>query len=318
MTSRPYPRWMHAKHGAYYLVRENKWTRLAGNLHDALIEYARLTAGPDQGALGDLVIKVLADLKLTVAASTYKNYVTCSRKVLKAFARFTPQQVKPMHVARFLDASKHHPSMANLLHSFLRNTFKRAVRWGIVEADPTRDIEQFKTEGRDRLITDAEWKAIHAQASPTMQCMMDIAYITGQRRGDVLAIKYSDISDAGIYVKQQKTKARRLIQMTPDLAKAIAKARALHTSVKGLTLFHKRDGSPLAESTMHGHWTRACEAAKVENAHFHDIRAGTATDADEAGMDSRNLLGHTTESSHQRYLRSKKVRKVAPMSARES
>ena len=65
---------MHQKHGAYYLVRNNKWTRLAGNLHDALVEYARLTAGPDKGALGDLVSKTLADMKLTVAASTFKNY----------------------------------------------------------------------------------------------------------------------------------------------------------------------------------------------------------------------------------------------------
>ncbi len=43
--ARTLPRWMHEKHGAYYLVRKNKWHRLAGNLHDALVEYARLTAG---------------------------------------------------------------------------------------------------------------------------------------------------------------------------------------------------------------------------------------------------------------------------------
>lgn len=309
---------MHAKHGAYYLVRNNKWTRLAGNLHDALVEYARLTAGPDQGALGDLVARVLADLKLTVAASTFKNYTTCSRKVLKAFAKFTPQQVKPYHVARFLDANKKTPSMANLLHAFLRNVFKRAVRWGIVETDPTRDIEQFKTEGRDRYITEDEYKRIREHATPTLACLMDIAYITGQRMGDCRHIKYSDISEAGVYVKQQKTKARRLIEMSPDLADAIAKARALHQSVKGLTLFHRRDGTPIPYGTLYHQWTNACRDAKVEDAHFHDIRAATATDADDAGMDSKGLLGHTTESSHQRYLRSKKVKKVAPMPGRNS
>jgi integrase len=309
---------MHQKHGAYYLVRKNKWTRLAGNLHDSLIEYARLTAGPDKAAFAELVTNALADMKLTIAASTYKNYCSCSRRVLDAFQEFTPQQVKPHHIARFLDDNKETPSMANLLHSFLRNTFKRAVRWGIVESDPTRDIEQFKTAGRDRLITDSEWKAIYANASPTMRCLMDMAYITGQRIGDVMAIKYADISEAGIYVKQQKTKTKRLIQMSPDLMAAIANARALHTSVRAMTLFHKSDGSPLAYNTMYGHWSRACEAAKVENAHFHDIRAGTATDANDAGMDSKGLLGHTSESSHKRYLRSKEVKKVEPMRSRKS
>lgn len=316
--ARTLPRWMHEKHGAYYLVRKNRWTRLAGNLHDALLEYARLTAGPDDAALADLVSKALADMKLTVAASTFKNYQTCSRRVLEAFAEFTPQQVKPHHIARFLDDNKATPSMANLLHSFLRNMFKRAVRWGIVESDPTRDIEQFKTGGRDRLITDDEWRRIKAHASPTLACLMDLAYLTGQRIGDVMKIKYADITEEGIYVKQEKTKARRLIVMTADLEAAIREARTIHQSVKGLTLFHKRDGKPLAYSTIYGHWRRACAAANVEDAHFHDIRANAATEADEAGMDSRTLLGHTTESSHQRYLRSKKVKKATPLPARKS
>lgn len=316
--ARTLPRWMHQKHGAYYLVRKNKWHRLAGNLHDALVEYARLTAGPETGALAKLVVDVLDDLKTTVAPSTYKNYVTCSRRFLEAFAEFAPQQIKPKHVGRFLDDHKATLSMANLLHSFMRNVFRRAVRWGVVDADPTRDILKFKTEGRDRLITQGEWKRIQAHASPTLRCMMDIAYLTGQRISDVMKIRYSDITEEGVFVKQGKTKVRRLIQMTPDLDAAIKEARAIHQSVKGLTLFHKRDGMPLAYSTMYGHWRRACEAAKVRGAHFHDIRAGTATDADEAGMDSKGLLGHTTESSHQRYLRSKKVKKVMPVPARKS
>lgn len=85
--ARALPRWMHEKHGAYYLVRQNKWHRLSGNLHDALVEYARLTAWPDKGALGELVSKTLADMKLAVAASTFKNYTTCSRQVLGSCRR---------------------------------------------------------------------------------------------------------------------------------------------------------------------------------------------------------------------------------------
>lgn len=309
---------MHQKHGAYYLVRANKWHRLASNLHDALVEYARLTAGPEKGAFGKLIADVLADMKLTVAPSTFKNYTTCSRRVLEAFEEFTPQQVKPYHVARFLDDNKATPSMANLLHSFLRGAFKRAVRWGVVEADPTRDIEQFKTEKRDRYITAEEYKRIRENATPTLACLMDIAYITGQRMGDCRHIKYADISEAGVFVKQQKTKARILIAMTPDLAEVIAKARTLHQSVKGLTLFHRRDGSPIPYGTLYHQWSNACRDAKVEDAHFHDIRAAAATDAKAQGLDSKTLLGHTTESSHNRYLRSKETKVATPNRARKS
>ena len=315
--ARTLPRWMHEKHGAYYLVRNNKWHRLAGNLHDALVEYARLTAGPDKGALGELVSKTLADMKLTVAASTFKNYTTCSRRVLEAFEAFTPQQIKPHHVARFLDDNKATPSMANLLRSFLKGMFQRAVRWGIVEANPVRDIEQFKTEKRDRYITAEEYKRIRDNATPTLACLMDLAYITGQRMGDCRHIKYADISEAGVFIKQQKTKARVLIAMTPDLAEVIARAKTLHQSVKGLTLFHKRDGKPIPYGTLYHQWANACRDAKVEDAHFHDIRAAAATDAKAQGLDSKTLLGHTTESSHNRYLRSKETKVATPNRARK-
>jgi integrase len=103
---------------------------------------------------------------------------------------------------------------------------------------------------------------------------MDLAYITGQRMGDCRHIRYSDISEAGEYVKQQKTGAKVLIAMTPDLEEVISGAKMLHQSVKGLTLFHKRDGAPIPYGTLYHQWRKACDLAKIENANFHDIRAG--------------------------------------------
>lgn len=318
MPKRTLPRWLHRKHGRYYLVRNNQWRPLSRDLHDALVEYARLTARDGGRELQILVDRALKDMDAEVAASTIKNYKVCAKRVLEAFDEFAPSQIKPTHVAQFLDDNKATPSMANLLRSFLRGVFVRAVRWGVVESDPTRDIRPFKTGKRTRYITEGEFAAIRAQATPTLQCLMDIAYITGQRIGDVMGIRYADISDDGLYVEQEKTKARVLIAMTPDLSDAIGRARELHRSVKGLTLFHKRDGSKLSYFTIYGHWRRACHAAGVQDAHFHDIRAASATDAKAAGMDSKTLLGHTTDSSHSRYLRSKTVPLAQPIPARKT
>lgn len=315
---RTLPRWLHIKHGRYYFVRNNKWQPLSRDLHDALVEYARLITAPDRGELPDLVARALADMKKTVAASTFKNYSTCSRRVLDAFAEFSPQQIRPHHVACFLDDNKATPSMANLLRSFLKGMFARAVRWGIVEANPVRDIEQFKTNKRDRYITADEFHRICERATPTLRCLMDLAYITGQRMGDVMKIRYCDITDAGVFVKQQKTGQRVLIAMTADLDAAIKQAKVIHRSVKGLTLLHKRDGSPLAYGTIYHQWVKACQEAKVEDANFHDIRAAAATDAKAQGLDSKTLLGHTTESSHNRYLRSKATPVATPVPVRKS
>lgn len=315
--ARTLPKWMHEKHGAFYLVRRNTWVPLGRNLHNALVEYARLTAGVDKAALPELVGRCLADMKLTVAASTYKSYQIAAKRFEEAFAEFAPQQIKPHHLATFMDDNKHQPTMANLYHAFMGGLFSRACRWGVIEVNPLREVKKFKTEARDRLLTNVEWFAIRQHASPTLQCMMDISYITGQRIGDVMKIKYSDISDEGVFFKQKKTKTRLLVAMTHDLRVAVQAARELNQSVKGMTLFHKRDGAPLAYTTIYGHWRRACESAGVEDAHFHDIRADAATEANRAGRDSKALLGHASEQTHKRYLRSKEVPVATPNPARK-
>ena len=43
MSSRTLPRYMHQKHGAYYLVKDNKWIKLSRDYQKAFTEYARLT-----------------------------------------------------------------------------------------------------------------------------------------------------------------------------------------------------------------------------------------------------------------------------------
>lgn len=310
---------MHMKHGAYYLVRDNKWIRLSRDYQKAFAEYARLTQGPGNAALGDLVTKTLADLKADgIAASTMKSYKIQATRILKVFANFTPTQIKPHHVAMFLDQMKSKPSAANHAHAFLRNMFKRAVRWGLIEADPSRDIDRFKTKGRDRYITAQEYAAIRSQAKPILQSMMDMSYITGQRIMDCALIRNSDISDEGIAFRQQKTGVKMLVALTPDLQDVINQAKGICQSVKGLTLFHRRDGTPIPYSTLYSQWRAACKRSGVEGANFHDIRAAAATDAKGAGLDSKTLLGHATESAHMRYLRSKETPVATPNRGRKS
>ena len=48
-TDRHLPPCVYLRHGAYYLVRRGKWTRLAADLPEALKEYARLHAQPSGG-----------------------------------------------------------------------------------------------------------------------------------------------------------------------------------------------------------------------------------------------------------------------------
>ena len=107
---------MHLSHGRYYLVRGNKWTPLSRDLHDALIEYARLTVGKSNNQeLADLVERTLGDMKATVAASTFKNYKSCSRKVLKAFSQFTGQAKAHSRLSRSPPITPQHGEFAAVI-----------------------------------------------------------------------------------------------------------------------------------------------------------------------------------------------------------
>ena len=108
-------------------------------------------------------------------------------------------------------------------------------------------------------------------------------------------------------------RALHQIAETDDLKAAVDTAKALHKCLRGLTLFHTRQGKPFADWTIRTLWSRATEAAGIADAHIHDIRAKSATDAKAQGIDSRALLGHTTEGAHNRYLRSKEVPTVRPV-----
>lgn len=314
--TRKLPPKLHFKHGRYYYVHANRWHPLSKDFHVALAEYGKLVA-PMKGGMVDLISQWMIDIKPSVADSTYRTYSVAAEKLKSALREFGPADVKPKHVALVLDHHKRTPSMANTMRNVLKQVFTKAVVHGDCDINPVQFVKPNKEKKRDRYLTDTEIAAVKKHATPTLQAMIDLCYLTGQRIGDVLAIRYADITDDGIYFKQQKTGNRVMIAMTPDLTAAVARAKALHDNLRGMTLFHTRGGKPFAYWTVRTLWERATLAAGIEDAHIHDIRAKAATDAKAQGLDSKTLLGHATDSAHARYLRSKEIPVAQPVKLRQ-
>lgn len=315
--ARKLPRRMHYKHGRYYYVHKNKWTPLSTQFHEALEQYGRLIE-PPKGGMAEVVDDFMAAIKGEVAASTYKTYAIAAERIKRVLQEFAPGDVKPKHVAEIMEHYRATPAMANTMRNVMKQVFSRAVIAGKCDVNPVQFVPPRATAKRSRYLTDAEYFAIQAKATPTLAAIMDVCYLTGQRIGDVLAIRLQEIEDDGIRFEQQKTGNRLKVAMTPDLQAAISRAKALHTSVRGLTLFHGRGGKPFAYWTIRTLWERATLAAGVDDAHLHDLRAKAATDAKSQGLDSKTLLGHATETAHARYLRSKEIPVATPVKLRQS
>lgn len=309
---------MHFKDGSYYHVSSfagRKWTKLHKELPKARILWAQvenggaITSGLFNTALDEyLVSKKFLDL----APNTQKQYESVSNKLREYFRGGPLTAITAAHIARWMDA---YPSavQANTGRAIISNVFSMAVRHGIVNHNPARELSALSIPDRDRVLNQGEFDAIYAAAPDHVQIAMDFGYLTGSRIQDILDIKLQDVSADGVYIKQGKTKKKMLFVPSAAFDLAIARAKALSRPVRGMHLLCDQRGNPYPYATFWNHWTAACEAARVEDAHFHDIRAKAATDAKEMGLDYQALLGHTTRAMSDRYIRTKSVQKVASL-----
>lgn len=305
-THRHLPAKMHLKHGAYYYIDRNKWHPLGKDLPQAMAEYTRRITGRI-GTMPALIDKVLAHISPTLAANTVKQYAIAATALKQYFAEFAPEQVKPKHVAAVKADTAHKPNMGNRYLSFLRIVFAHAVEWQIVDSNPCIGIKRHSEKSRQRYLTDAEYNAIWLSASDNLKAIIDIAYLTGQRIGDVLAIKLSDIHPGGIDFHQQKTGEKVTVKMTPALDAAIQAARQLKRPARALTLFCTMRGArPYAYRTVRDMFANAARKAAIADVRLHDLRAKALTDADLEGKDAQTLGGHTNRQQTERYIRRRK------------
>lgn len=301
------PACVYPRHGAYWYVKKGKWTRLGATLQEALAEYARLME-PASGGFDELLNRTLERCRERVnagkmAENTLKQYGDAAKQLKKNLAEFTPMLLKPRHVAALLDMDRHKPNMANRKLSFLRLAFKNALTWGLAEQNPTYGVGRLEEAKRDRLVSINEFRAVQAKAAPHLQVIMELAYLTGQRIMDVVKIKLADVSVNGIYFQQQKTRRRLVVRMTPEIQAALDRAKAMHTNVRGLTLFHQRGGRPYSYGAIRDAFRRACALAEVSDYRPNDHRAMSLTAARKQGLNPTALAGHRKQATTDRYLR---------------
>jgi integrase len=302
------PKCMHLKHGSYYLVRRNKWIPLGKDRDAALRLYESLTGQAGRG-LCRLIDEAIASWP-DLSVNTRKQYVTAARHLKHAFADFEPHELLPRHIVEFRQGMQDRPNMGNRCLSVLRSVYDYALEKQMVDRNPVIGIARTPERQRPRLLSPEEFAAIYSAAPPRLQVMMDICYLTGQRIGDVISIRRSQLRDGGIEFVQQKT-GKKLLIRSPGLAEVIERAKGLHGAVHALTLFRGRYGPAPKYKSVFEQWVTACKRAGVEDAHLHDLRAMSLTHAKAQGLDATALAGHSSEAMTRRYLRSKEVPEVS-------
>ena len=211
-------------------------------------------------------------------------------------------------------------STISLTSAVLSNSLKKAERLGYIEKNPCTLAtipKKAKEAKHHRALTKSEQEIFMKYAEESYLYNAFVVLLnTGMRRGELIALKRSDISmknkilhvrhtmkfDSGrTFEDTPKTKtSRRDIPLTPKAYEAIERQRKKYGESENGYIFTMLNGDILAHNTLQGEINRIIEKAKaagekIEHFTCHDLRDTFATRCIEAGMTPntlKNILGH--------------------------
>lgn len=338
----------------YYRVRaegsKRVWVKLS-RIEDGLpAMYQALAAKLAEGLADDRMPAVIAawqrDVMPRHAPKTQIDERSMCRVISESFSEFRAGQVHAPDVAEFLAPFRPRPRSHNGYRSMLRELLRYSIERGFRTDNPVDHIKTMSTPARTRYITDSELRRIKVagirseaggitRSGYMLAALVDLAYLTGQRIGDLLELRWQrdpDDADAphvtpeGLRFRPSKTRQRTgaavLIEWTPRLRDTVDRIRKLQAErllarrasqrvVSGY-LITGQDGTPLSYDGAHSMWKRALKKAGVKGVHFHDLRAKALTDKEEAeGMQAARTMGtHSTEAQTADYVRNRRVKKT--------
>lgn len=269
------------------------------------------------GTTGALIERYVQEAVPRLAPRTQRDYAEHVKKLREVFGNMPPRSIRPVHIAEYLRLrGQDAPIQANREVAVLSVVFAFAMQWGYVDRNPCVGVKRHPEKGRDRYITDAEFAAVQATAGELLSTVMEFAYITAMRKGDILSLRLDQITTEGIIVKQGKTGKRQLFPWTPDLRRVVDRAKALPRPIRGLHLFCTRRGQPYTVTGFNAMWNRVqvkWAASGAQRFTFHDIRAKALTDAKRQGLDAQKLAGHASPAMTEHYIKAREIETVATL-----
>jgi integrase len=319
------PPCVYEKHGGYYLVKNNKWTLLGNTLQEMFLSLSKLEEDRPLRTMADICNKYSLEVMPLKAKKTQKSQALYLERIKAVFGEMNPNSVKPKHIYRFRHRlADKGPTAANRALEVLKHLFSKAIEWGIIDTNPARDVRKLTAKDdprlipRNRYVEDWEFDAVHQAAPPRVQIAMDLAVLTGLRRGDLLALTRDHITDEGILITPSKTEHSSgqtlLIEWSNELRAVIDRAKRLPPQVRQPIIANRRGKAYTPDgfaSNFQRAMKKALEGSLQEPFCFHDLRAKSASDDDDRNAGSKRL-GHADTRTTERFYQRKPI-KVRPL-----
>jgi len=215
--------------------------------------------------------------------------------------------IRPHDVSAFvLGVHKDHPPLAKRVLIETKSIFNAALDYGWLDRNPAAQVRaQPVTVKRNRLTLE-QWQAIHGHAinhmPPWVSRMLVLALVTGQRRSDLVKMKFSDVWDDHLHIEQAKTHTRlalplalRLDALGVSLGEAIESCRDY--ALGDEYLLRKSTGKRPGDASLSARFEEAREASIAlpktgAPTSLHECRSLSERLYRAQGINTMVLLGH--------------------------
>lgn len=221
----------------------------------------------------------------------------------KKLLSITRYDVELLHKSLKQDIGLH---TANRMLALIRHMYNMAIDWGVVPhttQNPAIGIKKFPEKSRDRFMNGDEIKrffvALSAETNEVFRDYILLSLFLGQRRNNILALRWADIDFDNSFVYFADTKNNEPLKVP-----LTTQALALLQDMQGRKTSDWLLPSPTSASGHHEEpkkaWHNLLERAGIENLRLHDLRRTLGSYQAIAGASLYTIgksLGHKSQAS---------------------
>jgi integrase len=269
----------------------------------------------DNTTLGDYLLHWFEDNKTNLSPKTAQGYESIIKiHIIPAIGSITLSKLTPEDVQHYYTAKLHHgrcdgkgalsSTTVNHHHACLHRALKSAVSAHLIYYNPAEVEDKPKLQHPEiETLTEDEVNILLRVARSTEYYCLFLTYLlTGARRGELLALRWSDLellqaemhiirnviqlNDRSLFYKATKSGKGRMVALTPETALALRqhkeKREAVCATLKipftpDSLVFCHADGSSLLPDSVSQAWTRLVANAGLKHIKLHGTRHTHAT-----------------------------------------
>lgn len=240
----------------------------------------------------------------SLAQNTQGNQRRLLRYLVDDYGNKSMAKLSERAVGTIIDDNRRPDTVVNQMVKMLSILAKRAVRDGILSANPVPSVDRRKVKTANKVpwpLNEREKFRARWPLGTKQRTAFEIGFYTAQRGNDVCAAQWAHFDVASWRLTQAKTGRVLTLPVRPGLRQALDA-----TPKDGMFVIGTSRGARSPKSFYN--WFRsACDEAGVDRGlTFHGLRATAAVAAIQADCtedEAMALTGHTDRGEFQRYVR---------------